>query len=119
MTQSNFPRYKRIEEGGIHEISQLVKVVEELKTKAAMVKSGICSFSEADTFAYRVLAKNGYFGDIKTVVGQIWVDRHDVRWRIVEQTGKHLLLSQALLIVGGRTMRIKHSTLARKYMRLS
>jgi hypothetical protein len=51
-------------------------------------------------------------------IGQIWVDRHDVRWRIVEQTEKHLLLSQALLI-GGKTMRIKHSTLARKYMRLS
>lgn len=64
MTDDTFPRYRRIGEGGIHEISQLEKVVEELKTKAAMVQSGICSFSEADIFAFRVLAKNGYFGNI-------------------------------------------------------
>jgi hypothetical protein len=64
MTSTPAPIYRRIEGGGIHEIAQIERAVEELKRKAPMVEAGICSFSEADIFAYRVLASSGFFGDI-------------------------------------------------------
>lgn len=64
MTSTPAPIYRRIEGGGIHEIAQIERTVEELKRKALMVKAGMYSFSEADTFAYLVLASSGFFGDI-------------------------------------------------------
>lgn len=37
------------------------KVVEEIQTKAFLVQAGLDSFSEAETFAYWILKREGYF----------------------------------------------------------
>jgi hypothetical protein len=54
---------KGIYDGGYYKTAFLEDVEKEIQSKAFRVKAGVDTFSKAETLAYLILKKIGYFAD--------------------------------------------------------